>query len=362
VRHIRCGQQAALHSRQPQAPGMWFFLAPYLAWLPWSSWRCRQLLRPQQRGSQPVSLLLAAPEPDWVIEARAAAKASLAASEAELNPPRSSRPVWMDEEEEDDRPRAYQDPSRLRYSDLNVQLQPDHLERKRFGLNPLQAYGVQIKWDTCFDRQCLRDLNAKVWTQLAEEQGLAPPEDAEAVQRASSMIPERAIQLVFRWTDDWGETRKLSFEYNDLFMRALGEHQFEVGEGVKRWLSSLEQYGVPCALSSRFARAVTERSLEDAGLRGYFSEVVTAEDGCASEEEACLVAALKLNRPPMRCVVIDDEPRGVTAAHDMSSKAVGVIGKHTGYELCNADIRIRDYDELTLMSLRDLFASDEPDW
>jgi hypothetical protein len=42
-------------------------------------------------------------------------------------------------------------PDRLRASDLNEVLLPDHLDRLRFTNFPLQAHGMMFKWETLVD-------------------------------------------------------------------------------------------------------------------------------------------------------------------------------------------------------------------
>ena len=100
--------------------------------------------------------------------------------------------------------------------------------------------------------------------------------------------------------------------------------------------------------------------LEKAGLVDFFSGVVTAEDGCETAEQTYLVSCLKIKRPPSRCVVFEDDPKGVVAAHDAMTKAVAVIGKHPGHAFFHADMRIGSLEDLSLMSLREIFRDEGP--
>lgn len=40
---------------------------------------------------------------------------------------------------------------------------------------------------------------------------------------------------------------------------------------------------------------------------------------------------MQLDRKPSKCVVFEDDPRGVTAAHNCTMMAVGLIGAHPAY-------------------------------
>ncbi|KAK9282622.1 hypothetical protein L1049_010841 [Liquidambar formosana] len=44
--------------------------------------------------------------------------------------------------------------------------------------------------------------------------------------------------------------------------------------------------------------------------------IVTKEDGMESLAHRFLSAAVKLDRKPSKCVVFEDDPRGITAAHN----------------------------------------------
>ena len=96
-------------------------------------------------------------------------------------------------------------------------------------------------------------------------------------------------------------------------------------------------------------------------MEGFFDTVVSAEDGAETDEQRVLVSAIKMKRPPARCVFFVDDPYAVTSAHDAGAKAVAVMGKYPGYELKHAERRVSALDELSLMALREIFAGDLAD-
>jgi len=250
-------------------------------------------------------------------------------------------------------------PDRLRASDLNEVLQPDHLDRLRFTNYPLQAYGAVFKWEVLIDD--VLEVYRAPWRAVAEEHGLEMPDDDD-VLRAVGMRPERAIQQSFRWTSDWGETQQYAFEHFEAKAAMMRTRDFEASEGVRHWLEILREYQVPCCLcaATSLDAASVEKLLERAGLRPFFDACVTAEDGCENAEQGYLVASIKVRRPPSRCVVFEDEPRGVAAAHEATSKVVALMGRHGGGDLRHADMRVSGLDDLSLMSLRELFKGEPP--
>jgi beta-phosphoglucomutase-like phosphatase (HAD superfamily) len=248
-------------------------------------------------------------------------------------------------------------PDRLLGSDLNEILHPDYLDRLRFNQSPMEAYGAIFKWDLL--EQGALELFRRPWELVAEAHGLEPPDD-EAVMRAAGQRAERAIQG-FHWTEDWGETRALADEHARAQRAVFREHDFAPAEGALEWLETLNKFKVPCCCASTLSLEQAEEALTRAGLRPFFSRLVTVEDGCETAEQAYLVSSLKVQRPPERCVVFEDEPRGVVAAHQATAKTVAVLnGRARGGELRHADKRVASFDELTLMSLKELFADADP--
>ena len=48
----------------------------------------------------------------------------------------------------------------------------------------------------------------------------------------------------------------------------------------------------------------------------------------------------------------------VTAAHNCTMRAVGIVGNYSQYDLGQADLTCRDLGELSIISMRNLFANE----
>lgn len=59
-------------------------------------------------------------------------------------------------------------------------------------------------------------------------------------------------------------------------------------------------------------------------LHDHFDCLVTAEDELETISQRLLTASIKLGRAPKFCVYFDSSPRGITAAHNCTLKAVAV--------------------------------------
>lgn len=76
-----------------------------------------------------------------------------------------------------------------------------------------------------------------------------------------------------------------------------------------------------------------------------------------TKAQRLLSAAVKLARAPEHCVVYEADPRGVTAAHNTSMRAVGLTTLLPAYELTQADLIVSRLDDLTIQNVRRLFAN-----
>ena len=249
-----------------------------------------------------------------------------------------------------------EEPYRLRASDLNELLQPDHLDRLRFSNAPMMAFGALFKWEVLVDDAL--EVYRRPWLNVALAHDYAAPDD-DAIVKTIGMRPERAITQVFRWTEEWGEARELAFEHYEAKAEVMRTLDFRLAPGALEWLSLLNQYQVPCCLcaGTSLDRPSAERLAQSAGMAHLVDEYVVLEDLCETTEQSYLVSCIKVRRPPERCVVFEDDQWGIVAAHEATAKAVAVLssGHANVGELRNADLRVGGMEELTLMSLRDLF-------
>jgi len=271
-------------------------------------------------------------------------------------PPEPIEDFWEPYLKSGDKYQGHMSPDRLRSSDLNELLKPDFLEAKRYDISPMQAIGAMFKDETVLSG--IHELNKESWRVVAQENQLPPPGE-DALEISMGMLPERAIQQTFMWTDDWGETRKWGCELREAYARMLPDANFNATPGAVDWLTALNQYEVPCVVCSSVARAQLITMLEKAGLGDLFQEIVAADDGCETTEQAYLLACLKIRRPPNKCVVFADEPQEVSVAHDATAKVIAVVGKHSGNgglrrDFSHADLRVGGLDELRISQLKEV--------
>jgi len=250
---------------------------------------------------------------------------------------------------------------RIGATELNASLAADHLDRHRHVLAPDEAFGAVFTLDALLGTRRQEELAA--WRAVAAAQTPPlPPPDFDDILRAESMPPALAVERVFYWTRDWGDVQRL-LRAKDEVLAAAALTTVEAVPGSVGWLEALGRYGVrACVLAEGIGRTQVRRLLAAMGLDAVVPalEVVSADDECDTAEQALLLASCRVDRPPCKVVVFTDAPGGVTAAHEVSAKAVALVGAYKAWELRAADCCVGDYDELKVMNVRRLFAEGGP--
>jgi len=234
---------------------------------------------------------------------------------------------------------------------LNKQLRVLGAERMRHAMRPDEAYGMVFSWEGVLLN--MHALQREAWQALARRHDLwFPPIERRALY---DVTPERAITKILNWTEDWGLARRYANEFRELLHEVDSGHM--IRPGVHKWLQTLRTAKVPCALVTNLDRQTLRKQLERTNLLGTFDVDVTAEDGMETISESLLSAAIKLGRPPNKCVAFSSCPQVVVAAHNCTMKAIGVRGTHRNFELSIADLTVAAMDELKIYNIRRLFSN-----
>ncbi|XP_022146861.1 uncharacterized protein LOC111015958 isoform X1 [Momordica charantia] len=237
---------------------------------------------------------------------------------------------------------------------LNDRLQEGFLRRIRYAMKPDEAYGLVFSWDNVVaDTQTLK-LNA--WKQLASEEGKRVPEDGDVQKLMLYAGADQVLQKLLLWGIAESELDRLKLRFSQLYYRGLLSLKTPI-DGLKEWLDAVSTARIPCAVVSSLDRKHMLEALERMNLKKYFQAIVTEEDGMESMAHRFLSAAVKLDRKPSKCVVFEDDPRGITAAHNCTMMAIALIGAYPAYNLVQADLAVASFNELSVINLRRLFAN-----
>jgi beta-phosphoglucomutase len=100
----------------------------------------------------------------------------------------------------------------------------------------------------------------------------------------------------------------------------------DVLPGARAWLARLRDEGWRQALATSAPRANIAAVFAAVEIESLFDAVASAEDVAHGKPhpDVFLAAAKKLDVAPERCLVIEDAPAGVEAAHRAGMRALGV--------------------------------------
>lgn len=239
---------------------------------------------------------------------------------------------------------------------LNDRMRERGLQRIRYAMKPDEAFGLIFSWDNVLLNTHVLRLGA--WSRLAAEENMPLPSCPEKQRKLLYMDINQALRTILGWGEEINDDKvvRLTKRLATLYSEELGLVEAPM-EGLRTWLGALSNAGVPCAITSSMDRISLLAVLQRLKLLKYFKAFVTEEDGMESIAHMFLSAAVKLDRPPSKCVVFEDDPRGVAAAHNCTMKAVALIGSHPAYELTQADLAVSRFADLSVMNLRRLFAN-----
>ena len=118
---------------------------------------------------------------------------------------------------------------------------------------------------------------------------------------------------------------------------------------------------IPVAVASTARRDRVTEGLMRAGLSPYVDAIISGDDVSRGrpDPEPYLYAALAIERPTLRCVVIGSANTSVEAAHDVSMQCVAIATQRPMYELSAADLVARQLEEISVQNLKQLFRMEE---
>lgn len=186
-------------------------------------------------------------------------------------------------------------------------------------------------------------LHVETWRETAAAHGY-PMADPEHIGKCG-LRTIAVIRDLLRWPVDEEEAVRLGEEKESRYRECIRAGGIAPIAGVRETLEKAAALGLPCALGSSAPRENARLCLESLGLVPFFKAVVTGEDVERGKPhpDIFLAAARKLGVPPEECLVIEDAPAGVEAAHRAGMRAIALLTSHTPEELAAADALARDF-------------------
>lgn len=142
------------------------------------------------------------------------------------------------------------------------------------------------------------------------------------------------------------QIEQLSDRKESLF-RAMLPDKLHALPGVLQLLERLSAQGIPMAVASSAPMENIDLILSELGIRAYFRAIVSGALMPGKPDPAVfLEAALRLEMPPKRCIVIEDSIPGVQAAKSAGMKCLATLTTNPAEVLQSADLIIERLDLL----------------
>lgn len=204
-----------------------------------------------------------------------------------------------------------------------------------------------------------QETHQQAWLAVADEFGYKRPL-GQTLRRIKGVKDEAVVTRIFGWTHNPAVARQVAQRKAELYAQLLGGRQPAAMLEARPFLETLKRYSIPVALATPLKEAKVQEGLKRHSLTPLFDTVVTAEDsGSAEVEFYYAYAAQRIQRPPIRCVVVGDSNSSVEAAHELGMKCVVVTGNQPVYDFVGADLVVRNLSQLSFMNIKRLFASEE---
>lgn len=150
------------------------------------------------------------------------------------------------------------------------------------------------------------------------------------------------------------ETVRIGNAKEQVFRDVLKDHGVQLLPGSERIIDQAKTHNWPQAVVSSAPRRNIATILEVLGRLDTFAVLICAEDVSHGKPnpEGCITASQKLGVSPSNCIVLEDAPAGLEAAHRAGMACVGVLS--TQDHLSDADRIVNSLEELSLADIEAL--------
>jgi HAD superfamily hydrolase (TIGR01509 family) len=148
---------------------------------------------------------------------------------------------------------------------------------------------------------------------------------------------------------------------------ALLDHHCVILPGAKALLADLAKHNIPCGICTGSMRLEAETILNNADMRHYFIDIVTADDVKISkpDPEGYILSYQQINKcanisPPAtteECLVIEDSMWGIASAQKANLKCLAVETTYPANKLTMADHVVKSLEDLSAKKLINIFAT-----
>ena len=200
------------------------------------------------------------------------------------------------------------------------------------------------------------DVHLKAWKQyLKENEKQISDEDFK--ENISGRTNKDAIEHIYQKEMTEDEASKYYLEKEEIY-RKMYRSDIAPITGLQDFLEELHKHKIAMAIATSGIQVNIDFMFNHVPIKKYFKKIVNSGDVSKGkpDPEIFLKAAEALHIPTENCIVFEDSMAGVRAGKSAGMKVVALTTTHTPEELKEADLVIKDYNEIDferLMSLQD---------
>lgn len=190
------------------------------------------------------------------------------------------------------------------------------------------------------------------WRLLAREREVAISDGAFTA--TFGQTSRETIELLFG-VHDAATVRRLDDRKEDLYRELIRDGVPEM-PGATAAIRRLHDAGFKIALGSSAPPENVQLVLDGLRLDAMLSACITGADVLRGKPDPQVfqLAARRMQLEPSQCVVVEDAPTGVEAAHRAGMKVIGLIHAYDPSRVAAADHRISHLDEITPELIRSI--------
>ena len=190
-------------------------------------------------------------------------------------------------------------------------------------------------------------LHVASWQEVARRHGfdcLDPEHIGKCGLRTRAVIRD-----LLRWPVSEAEADRIGFEKEDLYRQWIRRDGIRPIAGVVDFLEAARRLDIACAIGSSAPRENVDACLQSLGLESCFLATVSGADVHRGKPapDIFLKAANTLGVDTRQCLVFEDAPAGVAAAHAAGMRAIALLTSHAREELVEADRCAADFTDLS---------------
>lgn len=195
-------------------------------------------------------------------------------------------------------------------------------------------------------------LHVESWKAVARRHGFDCP-DPDHIGKCG-LRTGAVIRELLRWPVSDEEAARIGSEKEAIYREWIRKDGIRPIPGVLEFIAEARLLEIPCAVGSSAPRDNVDLCLGALGLKNAFAATVSGADVRRGKPapDIFLKAAAGLGIEPAQCLVFEDAPAGIAAAHAAGMRACALLTSHSREEVSEADSVVPDFTGLSPRSVQ----------